>query len=198
MNPKPFEDVNWAEVFPAPKKGFHRSGKFSVPVTPLPWLLSFEDNLHRTAEWLLRNGRRPEYQQEKELYLTPIRENWYHMDRDPGKLLHICFPTDLIRFRSDYGVIYEQFVDLDFTKMSTHVITMKKRLSELLWTQWKCMGGDGYYDEDSEVERQRWLQNAHGEPQQRKYKWTCHRCQEAMPRGVKIYVQMTYGKLKDV
>lgn len=198
MSPEPFEDVSWEKIFLTPTFGQKRDDKFTLPVKPLSWVSSYEANVHRTAEWLIRNGRIPERMHQEDLFITEIKDFWYHMDPEPGRFIHVCFPQELLQYRHKYGILYEDYVNLPFTRMSSEVISAKKRLTVALWAQWNCLGGDGYFSTDKGENFMATLYVVDGKDQKRTYANKCNKCQLPLPRGIKIFADMQYGGFKDV
>jgi len=105
-----------------------------------------------------------------------------------------------LKFRDKYGILYSEYVNLPFTKMSTDVIRMQGEMTQLFWAQWNCMGRDGVFSFDKNADKQMsFMAAVDPDPKRkRKYKDKCDRCQDPLPKGVKIYAQMAFGKLKNV
>lgn len=156
--------------------------KFDVPIKPLPWLQSFDENVHFTLEWLLRDHRRVEARLNLQPLVRPCRRYWYMSDFEDAKFSHVCYPQDLLKFRSQYDGAFEEYKSLPKEEMSKRGIEATRRCKALLWQQWHCIGKDGHYSKETG---------------QLYYKYACSRCGEIMPRGVKMFIILTKSKLKD-
>lgn len=156
--------------------------KFDVPIKPLPWLLSFDENIHLTLEWLLRDHRKVEIRLKPDPLVRHCREHWYMSDFEDARFSHVCYPQDLLKFRSQYDGAYEEYKSLPMTEMSKRAIEVTRRCKALLWEQWHCIGKDGHFNKETG---------------QLYYKYACSRCGDIMPRGVKMFTILTKSKLKD-
>lgn len=156
--------------------------KFDVPIRPVPWSLDFLENVSITLEWLIRDHRHDSFRLNEDKILEHVREFWFHSEYYEGEYAHVCYPQDLLKFRTEYDAAYDQLVNLPACEMSSHALRHRQRLKDLLWYQWKCLGKDGIRNvETGRID----------------YKYSCDRCQIDMPKSVRMYATLTQGKLKD-
>jgi hypothetical protein len=186
MSPKPFEDVIWHSIFMPRPYGYPvREQKFTKAISPLPLINSFEDNVHRTVEWLLRNGRTIEVQHQDALLCNKIKDFWYESNRHNSRLLHVCFPQDLLKFRHKYGILYDEYRQLPFTKMSTKVLDLQENICRTFWAQWNCMGSDERFDPFKAPESSPLI-----ERKPSKTLNACNTCHTPIPKGVQIWLKL--------
>ena len=157
--------------------------KFDVPIRPIPWTQDYQKNVDLTLEWLIRDHRNDTLRLQEEPVHNHIKEFWYHSEHYEGLYAHVCYPQDLLTFRTQYDGMFNEYTNLSPSEMSTRVLTLRKKLKNLLWVQWKCIGKDGIRNVDTGKIT---------------YRYSCDRCCADMPKAVKMYAILTQSKLKDV
>lgn len=170
------DDIVWKDVY---SKSEETGQKFAHPIKPIRWTLDYEQNLAETLEWLVRSGRSKKIREQKASTINLVRDRWYRFDPREGVFFHICFPQDMLNFRSQYDGLYSDMENLKEFK-GAHI-----RLAQttgMAWNAYKCVGWDGM-DQD-ERDRQVW-------------KDKCWRCGTPLPNALKAWVVMQV-RLKDI
>lgn len=157
--------------------------KFEIPIRPIPWSDSYKENVSLTLEWLIRDHRHDTLRLQDGPLHSHIKEFWYHSEYYEGLYAHVCYPQELLTFRTQYDGLFEQFSNLPLSEMSSKALLLRKKLKNLLWVQWKCIGKDGIINKDDGKIT---------------YSYFCDRCGTDMPKAVKMYSILTQSKLKDV
>lgn len=155
--------------------------KFEIPIKPIPWSTDYLENVSYTLEWLLRDHRKEDMRFDEEAIVEHIRDFWYRSAHYEAEYTHVCYPQDILKFRSQYDTVYAQLLSLPKSAMSSHYLCNRDNCKQILWTAWKCFGNDGVKNRTTGMYS---------------YKYSCNRCGSPMPKPVKAFVILTQSKLK--
>lgn len=184
--PEDTEEYAFIEKFEFTKAGTYgkdvMNKKFELPILPIPWSNDYKENVALTLEWLVRDHRKDDIRLDEDEILEHVREFWYRSTHFEGEYTHVCYPHNILQLRHQYDEAHAFLRNLSPSDMSTHVINIKKHLSQLLWAAWKCTGRDGTRNKET------------GKPL---YIYKCSRCGNAMPKSIKAYVILTQSQLKE-
>jgi len=156
--------------------------KFDIPIKSIPWSIDYLENVSYTLEWLLRDHRKEELRHDEDSIIEYVKDFWYRSAHFEGEYTHVCYPQDMLKFRTEYDSTYTLLVSLPPHAMSSYCLAIRDRCRNILWTAWKCFGIDGIFNRtDSEYT----------------YRYSCNRCGTPMPKAVKAFVILTRSKLKE-
>lgn len=156
--------------------------KFDMPIRPVPWSSDFMENISITLEWLIRDHRNDTIRLSEDKVLNHIKDCWFRSEYYEGEYVHVCYPQELLKFRTEYDSVYDQLVNLSAKEMSSNCLKLRQRLKDLLWYQWKCLGKDGVKNKCTEKIT---------------YLYSCDRCGTDMPKAIKAYAILTQSKIKE-
>ena len=149
--------------------------KFDLPIRPIPWSTDYNENVSFTLEWLIRDHRRDDIRLDDENVLEHVKDFWYRSTHFEGQYQHVCYPQDMLKFRTEYETTYARLVDLPASQMSSQCLSIRNRLRNLLWDGWKCIGVDGIHNRtDGKMT----------------YKYACNRCCTPMPKAIKTFIKL--------
>ena len=157
--------------------------KFDIPIKSIPWSTDYPENVLYTLEWLLRDHRKEELRLDEDNIVEPVKDFWFRSAHFEGEYTHVCYPQDMLKFRTSYDATYAQLLSLPASAMSSHCLGIRDRLRHLLWSGWRCFGIDGFYTRTDGKTT---------------YRYTCNRCGTPMPKAVKAFVILTQSKLASV
>lgn len=194
--------IDWGFVF----DNYSESGdkKFTRVVNNIPWTPDVDDNLWMTVEWLYRNGRVIDVRLAEDPVLYPVKEGWYMSEAESGQFIHICYPQDLLKFRTEYeGLRNLLLTDTLCQSQVARGQEIVKQALRKLWMAWNCLGVDGNKVDPASLEEpddEDALRTTAIVPYKnwpREWKQKCPRCSAALPKNLQIWVKLKHGKLKD-
>jgi hypothetical protein len=189
--------IEWENIY----TGSEKSKKFEPLPKLIPWLITMEENVHLTAEWLFRDARALEVRFHEEPILNPVKDGWYNCEFEDGRFLHACYPQDLLKFRAQYEGLFQQIPDLNKEGITQAIDTIKLA-RRALWSAWNCIGGDGMRKEPKQPKEDLFYLTIHSGIQPWVYwprHWTnqCSRCCAPLPKSLQVWVKLQHSKLKN-
>jgi hypothetical protein len=178
---------------------------------PLSLWGDFEDNVHLTLEWLCRKTRKGDLKFREESLTNLIVDDWYTQEWAEGMLYHVCDPSELLKFRAQYGMVYEDIVGLaDRGGMLKFGEAKFTSLSNKWSSMWNLVGRDGmmkHWDSnyaliDNDIDFDELIDDRHNTKDRDEhkgiqffdsgigYRFRCSKCTAAMPKGVESWVKI--------
>lgn len=188
-------NVDWKAIYRRDDiKSTSRHKKFSILPGLLPWEPTGAENLWATLEWLIRDGRKDDVRFSETAVTNHVREHWYRSEIEEGRFIHICYPTEMLKYRGQYEALHQHLKETEQQDiMHLHELAAAARLK--LWSAWNCIGSDGnkvepvYPVEEFHelVPYQLWDQEWQNQ---------CSKCCDPLPKALQMWVKLQHSKLK--
>lgn len=198
--------IDWSAVF---SKEEEVGRKFDRLPQPIPWTMDYEQNLIDTMEWLFRAGTKEVIRLCPGQQFELMNDRWYKYAPLEGLYYHICYPKEMLMYRTRYDALHAQVVGNNDLKGARDRIKLAR---QALWSGWRCFGHDGKlreprHDEEfvSETDpNDRWVYSTVFNENERipykywKQNWRkrCSICSEDLPKQLRMNI-FVLKKLKD-